>query len=58
MSATPLHDWLMPRLEALLEDARRAGFERQTAVAVVIDLIESPRFNKPAPPSGAPIPAK
>ncbi len=49
MSATPLHDWMMPRLEALLEEALKAGFERQTAVAVIIDLIESSRFNKPAP---------
>ncbi len=49
MSETPLHDWMMPRLESLLEEARKAGFERQTAVAVIIDLIESSRFNERAP---------
>lgn len=51
MSETPLHEWMTPRLRALLEDAAKAGFDRQTAVAVIIDLIESPRFNQPSPPA-------
>jgi len=49
MSDTPLHDWMTPRLDALLEEAVKAGFERRTAVAVLIDLVESVRVNLPAP---------
>ncbi len=45
---TPLHDWMTPRLENLLAEAERAGFARDAAVAVAIDLIEGPLFN-PAP---------
>ncbi len=54
MSETPLRDWMLPRLEALLDEARKVGFDRQTAVAVVIDLMESPRFNRPGSPPGPP----
>jgi hypothetical protein len=49
---TPLHDWMTPRLEQLLAEAERAGFARDAAVAVVIDLIEGPAFN-PGPGSEA-----
>ena len=48
MSDTPLHDWMTPRLNALLDEAVKAGFDRQIAVDVVIDLIESVRLNPPA----------
>jgi hypothetical protein len=39
MSPTPLHDWLTPRLEALLREAEAAGFARDVALAVLLDLI-------------------
>jgi hypothetical protein len=44
---TPVHEWMTPRLENLLAEAERAGFARDVAVAVVIDLIEGPMFNPP-----------
>ncbi|MEO9190043.1 MAG: hypothetical protein ABI224_08575 [Acetobacteraceae bacterium] len=49
MSDTPLHDWMTPRLNALLDEAVKAGFDRQIAVDVLIDLIESVSLNPPAP---------
>ena len=62
MPATPAHDWLRPRLQALVDDAMNAGFERDVVVAVLIDRITSPDFNAPPPggdkpnPSGLPDP--
>jgi hypothetical protein len=47
MSGAPLHDWLKPRMEALLRDAQAAGFERDVVVAVLIDLVTSPPFDPP-----------
>jgi len=52
VSETPLQDWVTPRLTALLEEAVAAGFERQTAVAVIIDVITGPGFNDPEPNAG------
>jgi hypothetical protein len=48
-SDSPAHDLLLPRLTALINDAVAAGFEREVAVAVLIDLITSPRFDSAAP---------
>ena len=45
MSNTPAHDWLRPRLAALVSGAERAGFDRQTVIAVLTDLITSPPYN-------------
>ncbi len=45
MSGTPLHDWLKPRLEALLREAEVSGFQREVVVAVLIDLVTSPPFD-------------
>jgi hypothetical protein len=45
MTQTPAHDWLLPRLLELLEQARAAGIPREVAVAVLADLIEGPDFN-------------
>jgi hypothetical protein len=39
MSQTPLHDWLTPRVEALLREAEAAGFARDAALAVLLDLV-------------------
>ena len=47
MDDTPVHTWLRPRLAALVRQAELAGFERQTVVAVIIDLITTPPFNEP-----------
>ena len=46
---TPAHDYLLPRLEALVSDAVAHGIGRDVAVAVLIDLVTSPRFNTAAP---------
>jgi hypothetical protein len=43
--ATPLHDWLSPRLAALVRDGELAGFERAAVVAVIIDIITSPPYD-------------
>ena len=45
MTDTPAHDWLRPRLEALVAEAATAGIERDIAVAVLTDLITSEDFN-------------
>jgi len=34
---TPAHDWMRPRLIALLAQAERAGMPRDVAVAVLMD---------------------
>lgn len=47
MSDTPVHNWLRPRLADLVRQAERAGFDRQTVIAVLTDLITSPPFNAP-----------
>jgi hypothetical protein len=43
--ATPMHDWLLPRLMSLVRDAEQAGFDRAAVVAVIADLIAMPPFN-------------
>lgn len=55
MTRSPLHDWLRPRLQALLREATAAGFARDAAVAVVLDLASGPSFDTaPAPAEPAP----
>jgi hypothetical protein len=49
----PAHDFLLPRLAALIEEAVAAGIERDVAVAVLIDLVTSSRFDTAAPDSTA-----
>jgi hypothetical protein len=49
--ATPMHDWLSPRLLSLVRDAEQAGFDRAAVVAVIIDLITMPPFNDAGVPS-------
>ena len=47
MSNTPAHDWLRLRLANMVRDAETAGFDRQTVIAVLTDLITSPPYNPP-----------
>jgi hypothetical protein len=49
MTDLPVHDWLRPRLRALVGEAARAGFDRQTVIAILIDEITGPGFNNPRP---------
>lgn len=48
MTATPLHDWLRPRLAALFDDALAAGFAREAVAAVLVDLVTAPPFDTAA----------
>jgi hypothetical protein len=48
-SDSPVHDFVLPRLTALVDDAVAAGATREVAVAVIIDLITSSRFDTAAP---------
>jgi hypothetical protein len=41
MSETPVRDWIMPRLQKLVDDAIEAGFDSFTATAVITDIIAS-----------------
>jgi hypothetical protein len=50
MTQTPVHDWLLPRLEQLIADGAAAGFEREAVLAVLVDLATS------APIDTAPLP--
>ena len=49
MNDTPAHDWLRPRLTELVRQGELAGFDRQTVVAVITDLITTLQFNEPSP---------
>jgi hypothetical protein len=51
MTETPVHDWLRPRLAELVRQAEAAGFDRDTVIAVLSDLIDSPPFNQIEPVS-------
>ena len=44
--AVPIHEWVLPRVVALVRDAETAGFDRATVVAVITDIITSPAFNE------------
>ena len=48
-SDSPAHDFLLPRLTRLVNDAVATGIERDVAVAVLIDLITSSVFHTAAP---------
>lgn len=47
--ATPIHEWVLPRLAALVRDGESAGFDRSAVVAVITDLITAPPFNDAVP---------
>jgi hypothetical protein len=48
-SVSPVHDFLLPRLTALIDETVATGIMREVAVAVIIDLVTSPRFDTAAP---------
>ena len=48
-SNTPAHDFLLPRLTRLIDEAVAIGTAREVAVAVLIDLVTSPRFDRATP---------
>jgi hypothetical protein len=43
------HDWLQPKLTALVADAESSGIARDVVVAVITDLINGPLFAPPVP---------
>jgi hypothetical protein len=43
------HDWLRPRLGALVAEAKAAGIARDVSVAVITDLINGPDFGVEPP---------
>jgi hypothetical protein len=43
------HDWLRPRLSALVAEAAAAGIDRDVSVAVITDLINGPDFGADPP---------
>ena len=51
MTETPVHDWLRPRLAELVRQAEGAGFDRDTVISVLSDLIDFPPFNQADPVS-------
>ena len=44
--ATPVHDWVLPRLDALIAEAEKGGMDRQVVIAVITDIIEGPDYNE------------
>ena len=48
-SDTPIHDFVLPRISALVDEAVAQGFARDIVVAVVIDIITAPQFDTAAP---------
>jgi hypothetical protein len=50
-SDTPVHDFLLPRIVALVKEAEEHGIQREVAVAVLIDIVTAPRFDTAAPPA-------
>jgi hypothetical protein len=44
--STPVHDWILPRLDALIAEGVRNGIDRQVIVAVITDIVEGPRYNE------------
>jgi len=39
------HDWLRPKLAALMAEAQAAGIARDVSVAVITDLVNGPAFS-------------
>jgi len=54
VTGTPAHDWLRPQLERLLAEAGEQGIGRDTAVAVLTDLLSGPEFNPTRPETDIP----
>lgn len=45
MAGTPVHDWVKPRLDALVAEAVAQGMDREVVVAVLTDIVEGPGYN-------------
>jgi hypothetical protein len=43
------HDWLRPKLAALMDEAQAAGIARDVSVAVITDLVNGPLFSQGPP---------
>ena len=41
MSETPTRDWVLPKLQILVDDAMAAGFDPYIVTAVITDIIAS-----------------
>ena len=48
-SHSPVRDFVLPRLIALVKETVATGVSREVAVAVLIDLVTSPQFDTAAP---------
>ena len=48
-SHSPVRDFVLPRLIALVKETMATGVSREVAVAVLIDLVTSPQFDTAAP---------
>lgn len=48
-SQTPVHDFIHPRVAALIAEARANGITKEIAVAVLIDIVTAPEFDTAAP---------
>jgi hypothetical protein len=46
MPTTPVRDWVLPRLDALIAEAVKGGMDRQVVVAVITDIVEGPGYNE------------
>ncbi len=46
MPTTPVRDWILPRLDALIAEAVTNGMDRQVVVAVITDIVEGPSYNE------------
>jgi hypothetical protein len=51
--ATPIHDYLAPRVAALVQSAAEQGMARDAVVAVLIDILTSPQYDTAAPDPAA-----
>ncbi len=49
MTQTPLHDWIRPRLQALVDDAIAAGFDPTTVTAVLTDIVTTTSLDHQPP---------
>ena len=49
MAETPVHDWVMPRLQALVDEAIAAGFDSLTVTAVITDILASTNLDHEPP---------
>lgn len=55
--SSPIHDFLLPRLATLVNQAVAQGMPRDAVVAVLIDIVTSPRFDTAVPDPKADDPA-